>query len=228
MSASSQLIQIELGPKIPSPKPSWLKARAPVGDNFHNSEEAGSRAWVAYGLRVGAMPQYWRVLGPPHCDVHAAWRYLHPALRILRGAEGVLRRLIGMSHGAWPKLSLRWACSHAVVTSVNRDDDNVGGAKIFAETIRQIREVAAGVPGRGADPGFSGTGRAAPASCSMPSRTCSITIRKRCRASTAPCARALAINERSICWRMPRSGIRRPLPRAGVMVGIGEEHRRTD
>jgi lipoic acid synthetase len=28
---------------------------------------------------------------------------------------------------------------HAVVTSVNRDDDNVGGARIFAETIRQIR-----------------------------------------------------------------------------------------
>src|SRR6201982_1106439 len=31
------------------------------------------------------------------------------------------------------------ALKHAVVTSVNRDDDNVGGAKIFAETIRQIR-----------------------------------------------------------------------------------------
>jgi len=30
---------------------------------------------------------------------------------------------------------------HAVVTSVNRDDDNVGGATIFAETIRQIREL---------------------------------------------------------------------------------------
>ena len=27
----------------------------------------------------------------------------------------------------------------AVVTSVNRDDDNVGGAKVFAETIREIR-----------------------------------------------------------------------------------------
>ena len=36
MAASSQLIQIELGPRIPSPKPSWLKARAPVGENFHN------------------------------------------------------------------------------------------------------------------------------------------------------------------------------------------------
>jgi len=28
-----------------------------------------------------------------------------------------------------------------VVTSVNRDDDNVGGAKVFAETIREIREL---------------------------------------------------------------------------------------
>jgi lipoic acid synthetase len=33
---------------------------------------------------------------------------------------------------------------HAVVTSVNRDDDNVGGARIFAETIRQIRELVPG------------------------------------------------------------------------------------
>jgi len=30
---------------------------------------------------------------------------------------------------------------HAVVTSVNRDDDNIGGAKIFAETIAAIREL---------------------------------------------------------------------------------------
>jgi lipoic acid synthetase len=33
---------------------------------------------------------------------------------------------------------------HAVVTSVNRDDDNVGGARIFAETIRQIHELVPG------------------------------------------------------------------------------------
>jgi lipoic acid synthetase len=30
---------------------------------------------------------------------------------------------------------------HAVVTSVNRDDDNLGGARVFAETIRQIRDL---------------------------------------------------------------------------------------
>jgi len=33
---------------------------------------------------------------------------------------------------------------HAVITSVNRDDDNVGGAKVFAETIRQVRELSPG------------------------------------------------------------------------------------
>jgi lipoic acid synthetase len=33
---------------------------------------------------------------------------------------------------------------HAVVTSVNRDDDNVGGAQVFAETIRLIRELTPG------------------------------------------------------------------------------------
>lgn len=31
---------------------------------------------------------------------------------------------------------------HAVITSVNRDDDNLGGARIFAETIREVRQVA--------------------------------------------------------------------------------------
>jgi lipoic acid synthetase len=31
---------------------------------------------------------------------------------------------------------------HAVVTSVNRDDDNLGGARVFAETIREIREAS--------------------------------------------------------------------------------------
>jgi lipoic acid synthetase len=30
---------------------------------------------------------------------------------------------------------------HAVVTSVNRDDDNLGGARVFADTIREIREL---------------------------------------------------------------------------------------
>ena len=36
MGSASQLVQIELQPPIKQPKPSWLRAKAPVGDNFHN------------------------------------------------------------------------------------------------------------------------------------------------------------------------------------------------
>ena len=34
----------------------------------------------------------------------------------------------------------RLGLKFAVVTSVNRDDDNLGGARVFAETIREIRQ----------------------------------------------------------------------------------------
>jgi lipoic acid synthetase len=43
-----------------------------------------------------------------------------------------------------------------VVTSVNRDDDNVGGARIFAETIREIRRQAAGCQVEVLIPDFQG------------------------------------------------------------------------
>src|SRR2546422_2284225 len=36
MAVASQLVQIQLGPPVRQPKPAWLKAKAPVGENFHN------------------------------------------------------------------------------------------------------------------------------------------------------------------------------------------------
>jgi len=140
MSASSQLIQIDLGPPVRSPKPSWLKAKAPVGDNFHNLKK------LARGLSLHT------VCESAQCpNIGECWDH-HTATFMLLG--DICTRRCGFC--AVPKgrpqaidrdeprrvaeavatLGLR----HAVVTSVNRDDDNVGGAQIFAETIRQIRE----------------------------------------------------------------------------------------
>jgi len=141
MAASSQLIQIDLGPRVPTPKPSWLKARAPVGDNFHNLKK------LARGLGLHT------VCESAQCpNIGECWDH-HTATFMLLG--DICTRRCGFC--AVPKgrpqaidldeprrvaeavatLGLR----HAVVTSVNRDDDNVGGARIFAETIRQIREL---------------------------------------------------------------------------------------
>jgi lipoic acid synthetase len=44
MAGPSQLIQIELGAPPRMPKPQWLRAKAPVGDNFHNLKK------LAWGL----------------------------------------------------------------------------------------------------------------------------------------------------------------------------------
>jgi lipoyl synthase len=141
MSASSQLIQIDLGPRIPSPKPSWLKARAPVGDNFHNLKK------LARGLGLHT------VCESAQCpNIGECWDH-HTATFMLLG--DICTRRCGFC--AVPKgrpQAIDWdeprrvaeavatlGLKHAVVTSVNRDDDNVGGAKIFAETIREIREL---------------------------------------------------------------------------------------
>jgi lipoic acid synthetase len=144
MSASSQLIQIDLGPPVRSPKPSWLKAKAPVGDNFHNLKK------LARGLGLHT------VCESAQCpNIGECWHH-HTATFMLLG--DICTRRCGFC--AVPKgrpEAIDWdeprrvaeavatlGLRHAVVTSVNRDDDNVGGAKIFAETIRQIRELVPG------------------------------------------------------------------------------------
>jgi lipoyl synthase len=141
MSASSQLIQIDLGPRVHAPKPSWLKARAPVGDNFHNLKK------LARGLGLHT------VCESAQCpNIGECWDH-HTATFMLLG--DICTRRCGFC--AVPKgrpEAIDWdeprrvaeavatlGLRHAVVTSVNRDDDNVGGARIFAETIRQIREL---------------------------------------------------------------------------------------
>ncbi len=141
MSASSHLIQIDLGPRVHAPKPSWLKSRAPVGDNFHNLKK------LARGLGLHT------VCESAQCpNIGECWDH-HTATFMLLG--DICTRRCGFC--AVPKgrpEAIDWdeprrvaeavaalGLRHAVVTSVNRDDDNVGGARIFAETIRQIRKL---------------------------------------------------------------------------------------
>jgi lipoyl synthase len=142
MAGASQLIQIEAYPLPRQAKPAWLKAKAPVGDNFHNLKK------LARGLGLHT------VCESAQCpNIGECWNHRTATFMLLgdictrrcgfcavpKGKPGPIdldepRRVAE----AVAKLGLK----HAVVTSVNRDDDNVGGARIFAETIRQVRELA--------------------------------------------------------------------------------------
>jgi lipoyl synthase len=141
MAASSQLVQIDIGPPIRQPKPDWLRAKAPVGDNFHNLKK------LARGLGLHT------VCESAQCpNIGECWNHKTATFMLL---GDICTRRCGFC--AVPKgrpEAIDWdeprrvaeavatlGLKHAVVTSVNRDDDNVGGAKIFAETIREIREL---------------------------------------------------------------------------------------
>ncbi len=138
--ATPDLIQIDVGPKQREPKPTWLKARAPMGENFHELKK------LARGLSLHT------VCESAQCpNIGECWNHKTATFMLL---GNLCTRRCGFC--AVPKgrpepidfdeprrvaeaveaLGLRFA----VVTSVNRDDDNFGGARVFAETIRLIRE----------------------------------------------------------------------------------------
>jgi len=141
MAGTSQLVQIEVGPPPRLPKPEWLRAKAPVGENFHNLKK------LARGLGLHT------VCESAQCpNIGECWNHRTATFMLL---GDICTRRCGFC--AVPKgrpEPIDWdeprrvaeavatlGLKHAVVTSVNRDDDNVGGAKVFAETIREIREL---------------------------------------------------------------------------------------
>jgi lipoyl synthase len=141
MSTASQLIQISPTPPLRTPKPQWLRAKAPVGDNFHNLKK------LARGLGLHT------VCESAQCpNIGECWNHKTATFMLL---GDICTRRCGFC--AVPKgrpAPIDWeeprrvaeavatlGLKHAVVTSVNRDDDNIGSAKVFAKTIREIREL---------------------------------------------------------------------------------------
>jgi lipoic acid synthetase len=142
MASASQFVQIELGTPARQPKPSWLRAKAPVGENFHNLKK------LARGLGLHT------VCESAQCpNIGECWNHRTATFMLL---GDICTRRCGFC--AVPKgrpQPIDWdepkrvaeavatlGLKHAVITSVNRDDDNIGGARIFAETINEVRRVA--------------------------------------------------------------------------------------
>ena len=138
---ATTLVQIDTAPRRPQPKPEWLKARAPMGENYHSLKK------LARGLGLHT------VCESAQCpNIGECWNH-HTATFMLLG--DICTRRCGFC--AVPKghpgpidfdeprrvaeAVARLGLRYAVVTSVNRDDDNMGGARVFAMTIEEIRRV---------------------------------------------------------------------------------------
>jgi lipoic acid synthetase len=219
---SSELVQIAPVRSTPAPKPEWLKARAPMGENFHELKR------LARSLNLHT------VCESAQCpNIGECWHHKTATFMML---GNLCTRRCGFC--AVPKgrpepidfdeprrvaeAVAALGLEFAVITSVNRDDDLLGGARIFAMVIEEIRNQA---PGCGVEvliPDFQGH-------------------RSAIKLVVAAAPQVLNHNTETVprLYRVVRSGARyertlellryakelNPAGRtkSGVMVGLGEE-----
>ena len=142
MAGAPQLVQIDIAPPLRQPKPGWLRAKAPVGENFHALKK------LARGLGLHTVCESAQCPNIGECWNHrtATFMLLGDICTRRCGFCAVPKGKPGPIDWEEPRRVAEAVASlglrYAVVTSVNRDDDNVGGAKVFADTIRQIRELS--------------------------------------------------------------------------------------
>ena len=156
MATPADLIQIDLAPRKPAPKPDWLKARAPVGDNYHDLKK------LARSLNLHT------VCESAHCpNIGECWNHRTATFMMLGNTCTRRCGFCAVPKGrpdaidfdeprrvaeAVAMLDLKFA----VITSVNRDDDILGGARAFAMVIDEIRKQAPGCQVEVLIPDFQG------------------------------------------------------------------------
>jgi lipoyl synthase len=156
MATPAELIQIDLAPRKPAPKPDWLKARAPVGDNYHDLKK------LARSLNLHT------VCESAHCpNIGECWNHRTATFMMLGNTCTRRCGFCAVPKGrpdaidfdeprrvaeAVATLDLKFA----VITSVNRDDDILGGARAFGMVIDEIRKQAPGCQVEVLIPDFQG------------------------------------------------------------------------
>jgi lipoic acid synthetase len=152
----SELVQIDLLPRVPVRKPEWLKAKAPGGVTFHALKKMARELKLHTVCESAQCP-----------NIGECWNQKAATFMML---GNLCTRRCGFC--AVPKgrpepidfdeprrvayAVAQLGLAHAVVTSVNRDDDNLGAARAFVEVIREIRLQAAGCRIEVLTPDFQG------------------------------------------------------------------------
>jgi len=156
MATTPELVQIDLSPKTPRPKPSWLKARAPMGDHYHSLKK------LARTLDLHTVCESAQCPNIGECWNHGTATFMLLGNLCTRRCgfcavpKGKPEPLDYDEPRRVAEAVARLGLKHAVVTSVNRDDDNEGAARIFAETIREIHRQAPGCQVEVLIPDFQG------------------------------------------------------------------------
>jgi lipoic acid synthetase len=154
---SAELVQIDLSPRVPVRKPEWLKARAPVGETFHALKK------MARELNLHT------VCESAHCpNIGECWNQKAATFMMLGNLCTRRCGFCAVPKGKPEPIDLdeprrvayavaQLGLAHAVVTSVNRDDDNLGAARAFVSVIEEIRAQSPGTRVEVLTPDFQGS-----------------------------------------------------------------------
>jgi lipoic acid synthetase len=157
---NSELVQIDLAPRKPVKKPEWLKAKAPMGETFHNLKKMARELNLHTVCESAQCP-----------NIGECWNQKSATFMML---GNLCTRRCGFC--AVPKgkpepidfdeprrvayAVAQLGLAHAVITSVNRDDDNIGAARAFVSVIEEIRKQAPGCRVEVLTPDFQGVDEA--------------------------------------------------------------------
>jgi lipoic acid synthetase len=155
--AESGLIQIDLAPRRPVRKPEWLKAKAPGGETFHSLKKLARELNLHTVCESAQCP-----------NIGECWSQKSATFMMLGNLCTRRCGFCAVPKGRPEPIDLdeprrvayavaQLGLAHAVITSVNRDDDNLGAARAFVSVIEEIRAQSPGTRVEVLTPDFQGS-----------------------------------------------------------------------
>jgi lipoic acid synthetase len=154
--AAAELVQIDLTPRRLVRKPEWLKAKAPGGETFHNLKKLARELNLHTVCESAQCP-----------NIGECWSQKSATFMMLGNLCTRRCGFCAVPKGRPEPIDLdeprrvayavaQLGLAHAVITSVNRDDDNLGAARAFVSVIEEIRQQSPGTRVEVLTPDFQG------------------------------------------------------------------------
>jgi lipoic acid synthetase len=141
MATLPELVQIQPASRRHAPKPAWMKVRAPMGENYHELKK------LARGLELHTVCESAQCPNIGECWNHRTATFMMLGNTCTRrcGFCAVPKgRPDAIDYDEPRRVAEAIAAlnlEHAVVTSVDRDDDLAGGARVFAMMVEEVRRL---------------------------------------------------------------------------------------
>ena len=125
-------------------KPPWIRVKAPTSPAYNQTRGLMRALGLATVCEEAACPNIGECWARRHATMMILGSVCTRACAFCNVATGLPERVDPREPGRVAEATARLGLKHVVITSVDRDDLDDGGARHFAATIREIRAAAPG------------------------------------------------------------------------------------